>query len=122
MPYKISAAEVYTKSIDEVEIGQYKFFIGGAIFSLFYLIQVSLFYYFTNNSLYSFIYFASLIPTGNFALNYHNNIVSYLKQYRLFRIFSKRSDIIEDLEIKRKEIIDFIELAKENSMKDDNEN
>ncbi len=122
MPYKISAAEVYTKSIDEVEIGQYKFFIGGAIFSLFYLIQVSLFYYFTNNPLYSFIYFASLIPTGNFALNYHNNIVSYLKQYRLFRIFSKRSDIIEDLEIKRKEIIDFIELAKEHSRKDDNEN
>ena len=105
--------ERYTKSIDEVELGQYKFFIGGAIFSLFYLIQVSLFFYFTNNVLYAFIYFLLLIPTGNFALNYHNNIMSYLKHYRLFRIFSKRSDIIEDLEKKRKEIIDFIIIAKE---------
>ena len=112
MPYKISAAEVYTKRIDEVEIGQYKFFIGGAIFSLFYLIQVSLFFYFTSSSVYSFIYFLLLIPTGNFALNYHNNIIAYLKQYRLFRIFSKRSDIIQDLEKKRKEIIDFMKMAK----------
>ena len=39
--------------------------------------------------------------------------MSYLKHYRLFRIFSKRSDIIEDLEKKRKEIIDFIIIAKE---------
>ena len=33
-------------------------------------------------------------------------------QYRLFRIFSKRKDIITRLENKRKEIIDFIEEAK----------
>jgi len=112
IPYTISATEVYTKSIDEVELGQYKFFIGGAIFSLFYLIQVSLFFYFTDNIFYVFIYFLLLIPTGNFALNYHSNIMSYLKHYRLFRIFSKRRDIIEDLEKKRKEIIEFIIIAK----------
>ena len=35
LAYKISAAEVYTKSIDEVEIGQYKFFIGGQYFLYF---------------------------------------------------------------------------------------
>ncbi len=113
--YKISAAEVYTKSIDEVEIGQYKFFIGGAIFSLFYIMQISLVYYLTYSIFYTIIYSLLLIPTGNFALNYHNNIVSYLKQYRLFRIFSKRSDIINDLEIKRKDIIDFIYKAKKYS-------
>ena len=115
IPYKITAVEVYTKSIDEVEIGQYKFFIGGAIFSLFYIIQISMLYYFTNSFFYTLIYLLLLIPTGNFALNYHNNIVSYLKQYRLFRIFSKRRDIIEDLERKRKDIIDFIYKAKKYS-------
>ncbi len=120
-PYKISAAEVYTKSIDEVEIGQYKFFVGGAIFSLFYIIQISMIYYFTHSTLYTLVYTFLLIPTGNFALNYHNNIVAYLKQYRLFRIFSKRRDIIEDLERKRKDIIDFIYRAKKYSG-DNNEN
>ena len=91
------------------------FFIGGAIFSLFYIMQISLVYYLTYSIFYTIIYSLLLIPTGNFALNYHNNIVSYLKQYRLFRIFSKRSDIINDLEIKRKDIIDFIYKAKKYS-------
>ena len=112
LAYKISAAEVYTKSIDEVEIGQYKFFIGGAIFTLFYSLQTFMIYYFSGSILIAFIYFLLLIPTGNFALNYHNNIMSYLMQYRLFRIFSKRRDIITRLGNKRREIIDFIQEAK----------
>ena len=53
------------------------------------------------------------IETSWHGIMCHNNIMSYLKHYRLFRIFSKRSDIIEDLEKKRKEIIDFIIIAKE---------
>ena len=103
---------MYTKSIDEVEIGQYKFFIGGAIFSLFYSLQTFMIYYFSGSILIALIYFLLLIPTGNFALNYHNNIMSYLMQYRLFRIFSKRRDIIARLGNKRREIIDFIQEAK----------
>ena len=46
-----------------------------------------------------------LIPAGNFTLNYHNKIVSYLMQFRFFRIFYKRNDIIQDLKDKRIEII-----------------
>lgn len=112
IPYRISATEVYTKNIDEVEIGQYKFFIGLAVFSLFYSLQIFLVYYFTESLIWGGLYFLSLIPTGNFTLNYHNGITSYLKQFRLFRIFSKRSDIIENLKNQREEIINFIVNAK----------
>ena len=112
IPYIVSISEVNSKNIDEVEIAQYKYFIGGITFTIFYIIQVYLCYVFTNNSNVTLIYFLSLIPFGNFALNYHNDMVSYLKQFRFFRIFSKRSDIIFDLQIKREEIIEFIKLAK----------
>jgi len=123
IPYRISATEVSTKNIDEVEIGQYKFFIGLGVFSSFYFIQTFLVFYFSENMLWGFLYFLSLIPTGNFTLKYHNNIVSYLKQFRLFRIFSKRSDIIENLKNQRQEIIIFIMNAKkEYEESENNEN
>ena len=89
-------------------IGQYKFFLGGAIFILFYIIQTGTIYYFTGSGLITLLYFLLLIPTGNFALNYHNKISSYLMQFRFFRIFYKRNDIIEDLKDKRDEIIDLV--------------
>ena len=109
--YNISVAEVYNKDIDEVEIAQYKFFIGLLVFSFFYALQIFLFYYFSENLNWTFIYFLTLIPSGNFALNYHNNIISYLKEFRMFRIFSKRSDIINDLKDQRLKIICFIQTA-----------
>ena len=90
LPYSISVAELSTKNIDEVEVGQYKFFIGLAVFSMFYIFQTSLFYYFTNNFYYSLIYSLLLIPSGNFALGYHDKIISYLKQFRLIQNFSKK--------------------------------
>ena len=112
IPYRVSATEVYTKNIDEVEIGQYKFFIGLGVFSLFYSMQIFLVFYFSGEVFWGGVYFLSLIPTGNFTLKYHNDIVSYLKQFRLFRIFSKRSDIIESLKGQREKIINFIITAK----------
>ena len=51
------------------------------------------------------------MPAGNFAINYHNKIISYLKQYRMFRIFSRRSDIINELKDQRLKIIGFIHTA-----------
>ena len=84
--YNISATEVYDKNIDEVEIGQYKFFIGLVVFSIFYTFQTFLFFYFSENLNLTLIYFITLIPSGNFALNYHNGIISYLKDFRMFRV------------------------------------
>ena len=109
--YNISAAEVYNKDIDEVEIAQYKFFIGLFVFSAFYAFQTFLVFYFTDSLNWALIYLLTLIPSGNFALNYHNNIISYLKEFRMFRIFLKRSDIINDLREQRLKIIGFIQTA-----------
>ena len=109
--YNISAAEVYNKDIDEVEIAQYKFFIGLFVFSAFYAFQSFLVFYFTGSLNWALIYLLTLIPSGNFALNYHNNIVSYLIEFRMFRIFLKRSDIINDLRDQRLKIIGFIQTA-----------
>ena len=106
--YNISAAEVYNKDIDEVEIAQYKFFIGLLVFSAFYSFQTFLVFYFTSSLNWTLIYLLTLIPSGNFALNYHNNIISYLKEFRMLRIFLKRSDIINDLKDQRLKIIGFI--------------
>ena len=106
--YNISAAEVYNKDIDEVEIAQYKFFIGLSVFSAFYLLQVGFVYYLTSSIQLSILYFSLLIPTGNFSLLYHNEIVFYLRQFRFFRIFIKRRDVIYNLKKQRKRIIDFI--------------
>ena len=107
-PYNISINQLNSQSIDEVEIGQYKFFIGLGVFSIFYLIQIGTFFYFTNNFNWSFLYFLSLIPSGNFALFYHNQIIFYLRQFRFFRIFFKRRDVIHNLEEQRRKIINFI--------------
>ena len=120
--YNISVAEVYNKDIDEVEIAQYKFFIGLAVFSFFYSFQAFLFYYFTNSFNWALIYLLTLIPSGNFALNYHNNIVSYLKEFRMFRIFLRRSDIINDLKDQRLKIIGFIQTAISDFEKDKEKN
>ncbi len=108
IPYNISINEVNIRKIDDVEVAQYKFFLGGAIFILFYIIQTGTIYYFTGSGLITLLYFLLLIPTGNFALYYHNKISSYLMQFRFFRIFYKRNDIIEDLKDKRDEIIDLV--------------
>ena len=109
--YNISVAEVYNKDIDEVEIAQYKFFIGLFVFGCFYGFQTFLVFYFTESLNWTLIYLLTLIPTGNFALNYHNSIISYLKEFRMFRIFLKRSDIINDLKDQRLKIIGFIQTA-----------
>ena len=109
--YNVSVAEVYNKNIDEVEIAQYKFFIGLFVFTFFYGFQTFLVFYFSDNFNWALIYLLTLIPSGNFALNYHNNIISYLKEFRMFRIFSKRSDIINDLKDQRLKIIGFIQTA-----------
>ena len=122
--YNISAAEVYNKDIDEVEIAQYKFFIGLFVFTFFYGFQTFLVFYFTESFNWTLIYFLSLIPLGNFALNYHHNIISYLKEFRMFRIFLKRSDIINELRDQRLKIIGFIQTAISDfeKHKDQNEN
>ena len=109
--YNISAAEVYNKNIDEVEIAQYKFFIGLSVFTFFYGFQTFLVFYFTQSFNWALIYLLALIPSGNFALNYHSNMISYLKEFRMFRIFLKRSDIINDLKDQRLKIIGFIQIA-----------
>lgn len=109
--YNVSITEVNTKNIDDVEVAQYKFFIGGSIFLLFYSIQSALVLYITGSTNIASIYILLLIPTGNFALNYHNKIISYLMQFRFFQIFYKRNDIIEDLKNKRIEIIGLVTRA-----------
>jgi len=111
VPYNISIAEVYNKDIDEVEIAQYKFFIGLFVFSIFYVFQTFLVFYFSQSLNWTIIYIISLIPSGNFALNYHNTIITYLQEFRMFRIFVKRSDIINELREQRLKIIGFIQTA-----------
>ena len=108
LAYKVSIALLDKQSIDEVEIAQYKFFIGLSVFSAFYLLQVGFVYYLTSSIQLSILYFSLLIPTGNFSLLYHNEIVFYLRQFRFFRIFIKRRDVIYNLKKQRKRIIDFI--------------
>jgi len=107
-PYNISINQLDKLSIDEVEIAQYKFFIGLGVFSVFYFIQASILFYVTNNFNLSLLYFLSLIPSGNFALFYHNKIIFYLRQFRFLRIFIKRSDVVYKLKEQRNMIIDFI--------------
>ncbi len=107
-PYNISINQLDKLSIDEVEIAQYKFFIGLVVFSVFYFIQASILFYVTNNFNLSLLYFLSLIPSGNFALFYHNKIIFYLRQFRFLRIFIKRSDVVYKLKEQRNMIIDFI--------------
>ena len=111
--YKISIGLLDKQKIDEVEIAQYKFFIGLAVFSVFYLFQTGFVYYLTESINLSILYLLLLIPSGNFALLYHNEIVFYLRQFRFFRIFIKRSDVVYKLTRQRKKIIDFISDAME---------
>ena len=111
LAYNISINQLDKLNIDEVEVAQYKFFIGLGVFSIFYCIQTSMLFYITNNLNISLLYLLSLIPSGNFALFYHNKIIFYLRQFRFFRIFLKRSDVVYKLKEQRNMIIDFIAQA-----------
>jgi len=86
IPYQIPA-KVADKTVKEIEFrSSVVLVIGIVVFSIFYLLQAALFYFFSNSLLYTFLYVLSLVPSGFFALSYQAELVEMHHLWRLKRL------------------------------------
>ncbi len=86
IPYLIPS-KVADKIVREIEFrSSVMLVIGIVMFSVFHGLQTILFYRFTQDTGYTFGYFISLIPSGFFALFYHQIWQSFGEFWRLVRL------------------------------------
>lgn len=101
---KLSKVEEYRAPIQMVT--------GIFSFAFFYFLQVFLVGWFFNSFWIGLAYFLSLPISGFFALFYANYLRDTKDKWRLLALFYKRQDLISNLLQQRKEIIQELELAK----------
>ena len=105
-----SAADYLSKKITVRKdfIGSMKIAFGMFVFLIFYIMEIIIFASFAN--WYWWIVFAlSLYPLGLFTVNYIKNYYLFRGNFRYIYLFIKRSNLITELQITRKEIIEELE-------------
>ena len=90
-----------------------KMLSGFVIFGVFYTLQGFLFYSLTGSGGWTTLYVLSLLPTGRFALYYHDTMQRYRQHIRIFTLFIKRKRLMLDIIHERQTLIVSINEAKE---------
>ena len=71
-------------------------------------IEIIIFASLTGSFIWTFIYALSLIPSGNFVLQYINRVRDYRQHLRFISVFYKKRTLIYELIKQRTEIIDLL--------------
>ena len=94
------------------EIAPWKMVSGTIIFLIYYPIEIIIFASLTGSFTWTVIYALTLIPSGNFVLQYINRVRDYRQHIRFLSVFYKKRTLIYELIKQRTEIIDFLNTCK----------
>ena len=89
-----------------------KMLSGFVIFALFYTLQALAIWVMTDSGLLTTLYILSLLPSGRFALFYHDTMQRYRQHIRIFTLFLKRKTLMYEIIQERMALITAIDEAK----------
>lgn len=116
IPFKIVELIPSKVIIREDFVGAVKMATGMLIFLITYLIEASLVGYFTN-FLWAILFILSLYPAGLFTVDYFKKYYQVRGTIKYLRIFMKKGDLIANLKSTRQELVDELEMRKEDFIK-----
>lgn len=116
IPFKIVELIPSKVTIREDFVGAVKMATGMLIFLITYLVQASIIAYFTN-FLWAILFILSLYPAGLFTVDYFKKYYQVRGTIKYLRIFMKKGDLIANLKTTRQELVDELELRKEEFIK-----
>jgi hypothetical protein len=103
-------------TIREDFVGAVKMATGMLIFLITYLVEASIFGYLTN-FLWAILFILSLYPAGLFTVDYFKKYYQVRGTIKYLRIFMKKGDLIANLKTTRQELVDELEMRKEDFIK-----
>jgi len=117
IPYKAPRWVAMKYNSAKSEIASIKLVVGMALFIAYYGLGIYLFHGAVSDSAYTIVYALSLIPAGNFVLSYVRKIRRYREHLRFLTMFYQKTTIVSQIQQERKELIDFINRAKDEYVK-----
>ena len=108
IPYKLPRWYARHFVQHKAEVAPWKMLSGTIIFLIYYPIEIIIFASLTGSFIWTFIYALSLIPSGNFVLQYINRVRDYRQHLRFISVFYKKRTLIYELIKQRTEIIDLL--------------
>ena len=117
IPYKAPRWVAMKYNSAKSEIASIKLVVGMALFIAYYGLGIYLFHGAVNDSAFTIVYALSLIPAGNFVLSYVRKIRRYREHLRFLTMFYQKTTIVSQIQQERKELIDFINRAKDEYVK-----
>lgn len=111
--YKIPRVLTDRITHEDTFISSVKLMVGIAAFVLFYTIQIWLSWFLFHNKLISIIYGLTLVPSGNFALEYYRRAQNYRQHLIFLSLFYRKRSLIYGLIQKRMALIESLNEAKE---------
>ena len=116
IPYKFPRWYAKHTARQRSEIAPWKMISGIGIFLIYYPIEIIIFASISGSFIWTAIYAISLIPSGNFVLNYVQRFDNYRQHLRFISVFYKKRTLIYELINQRTEIIDFLNICKKEYM------
>jgi len=113
IPYKAPRWVAMKYNSAKSEIASIKLVVGMVFFVAYYGLGIYLFHGIVNDPAYTTIYALALIPAGNFVLSYVQKIRRYREHLRFLTMFYQKTNIISQIQEERRELIDFINRAKD---------
>ena len=113
IPYKAPRWVAMKYNSAKSEIASIKLVVGMALFIAYYGLGIYLFNGAVSDYAYTIVYALSLIPAGNFVLSYVRKIRRYREHLRFLTMFYQKTTIVSQIQQERKELIDFINRAKD---------
>lgn len=116
IPFKIVELIPNRVTIREDFVGAVKMATGMLIFLITYLVEASIVGYFTNY-LWAILFILSLYPAGLFTVDYFKKYYKVRGTIKYLRIFMKKGDLIANLKSTRQELVNELELRKDEFIK-----
>lgn len=117
IPYKAPRWVAMKYNSAKSEIASIKLVVGMALFIAYYGLGIYFFHGAVSDSAFTIVYALSLIPAGNFVLSYVRKIRRYREHLRFLTMFYQKTTIVSQIQQERKELIDFINRAKDEYVK-----
>lgn len=117
VPYKFPRWFAKHFARAKAEIAPTKLMAGTGIFLIYYPLEIALVSYLTESVPWTILYTLTLVPSGNFVLDYSHRFRDYRQHLRFLSIFYKKRELMYKLIEQRQTLIQYIDETKDAYMK-----
>ena len=112
IPFKLSGFISDKIIIREDFVGAIKIAVGLLVFTFLFAIESTLIGMYTD-TLWGILFFIALYPAGAFTLAYITNYYKFRGSIKYLNLFMRKSDVVANMKVMRKELINELEARKE---------